>query len=163
MVSWVPQGVVIEKYKPRPDGVVLGDIETGSTVIDTENTAGFGKNAVVAILTQMEDGIQQQSLFYSTDNGYNFTPYSGNPVMPNPNPSAKPAFRDPKVMWDATSSQWVMALSEATKITFWTSTNLTTWSYKSGFSPLDSGIDLGTLECPDLYQLDIDGDPTKRT
>jgi levanbiose-producing levanase len=163
LISWLPQGVAIEKYQPNADGVVLGDIETGSAIIDLNNTAGFGENAVVAILTQMQDGIQQQSLFYSTSNGYNFTPYSQNPVMPNPNVTAKLDFRDPKVIWDNTYSQWVMVLSEASKITFYASTNLTTWVYKSTFSPLDSGIDLGILECPDLYQLDVDGDTTKRT
>jgi levanbiose-producing levanase len=30
----------------------LGDIETGSAVVDTEGSAGFGKGAVVAVLTQ---------------------------------------------------------------------------------------------------------------
>lgn len=77
--------------------MILGDIETGSAVVDTHNSAGFGRNAVVTILTQMADGLQQQSFFYSTDNGYSFTAYEGNPVMPNPNPDAKLAFRDPKI------------------------------------------------------------------
>ncbi|KAH7247370.1 glycosyl hydrolase [Fusarium redolens] len=49
MVSWTRRGVAIEKYKPNPpSGKILGDIETGSAVVDTENTAGFGKNTVVA-------------------------------------------------------------------------------------------------------------------
>ncbi|KAK9428081.1 glycosyl hydrolase [Lipomyces doorenjongii] len=160
MVTWTEHGVVIEKYQPNQNGVYLGDIETGSAVIDTDNTAGFGANAVVAILTQMADGIQQQSLFYSTDNGYTFTPFSGNPVMPNPDPTAKPAFRDPKVIWDSASAEWVMALAEGNKIGFYTSSNLKTWTYISGFFPQ---VDLGVLECPDLYQLDVDGDVTKRT
>ncbi|KAK9366098.1 glycosyl hydrolase [Lipomyces kononenkoae] len=163
MVNWTDHGVVIEKYQPTPSGVYLGDIETGSAVIDTNNTAGFGENTVVAILTQMGDGIQQQSLFYSTDNGYTFTPFPGNPVMPNPDPTAKPAFRDPKVIWDDASGQWVMALAEGDKIGFYTSSNLTTWVYSSGFIPQDSGVNLGLLECPDLYQLDVDQDPTRRT
>ncbi|KAK9322006.1 glycosyl hydrolase [Lipomyces orientalis] len=163
MVQWTQHGVVIEKYLPTPGGIYLGDIETGSAVVDTANTAGFGANAVVALLTQMGDGLQQQSLFYSTDNGYTFTPYSGNPVMPNPNPSAKPDFRDPKVIWDSASSQWVMALAEGNKIGFYTSSNLKTWAYASGFIPQNSGVDLGILECPDLYQLDVDQDPAKRT
>ncbi|KAK9343701.1 glycosyl hydrolase [Lipomyces starkeyi] len=163
MVNWTQHGVVIEKYQPTEGGVYLGDIETGSAVIDTDNTAGFGANAVVAILTQMGDGIQQQSLFYSTDNGYTFTPFSGNPVMPNPDPIAKPAFRDPKVIWDGASAQWVMALAEGNKIGFYTSSNLKTWVYTSGFIPENLGVDLGVLECPDLYQLDVDDDATKRT
>lgn len=163
LVHWTQRGVAIEKYIPNQNGVNLGDIETGSAVIDTENTAGFGLNSVIALATQMADGIQQQSLFYSTDNGNTFTPFSGNPVMPSPNPSTKPDFRDPKVIWDGARSQWVMALAEGNRIGFYTSSNLRTWVYKSGFTPEDSGVDLGLLECPDLYQLDVDEDTTKRT
>ncbi|KAH7187387.1 glycosyl hydrolase [Fusarium oxysporum] len=164
MVSWTRRGVAIEKYKPNPpSGKILGDIETGSAVVDTENTAGFGKNTVVAMLTQMADGVQQQSLFYSTDNGYSFTPYEGNPVMPNPSPSTKPAFRDPKIFWDDEAGHWAMSLAEGNKIGFYTSKDLRTWAHTSDFVPGDANVDLGTLECPDLYQIDLDGDTTKRT
>ncbi|KAH7158405.1 glycosyl hydrolase [Fusarium sp. MPI-SDFR-AT-0072] len=164
MVHWTRRGVAIEKYKPNPpSGIILGDIETGSAVVDTNNTAGFGRNAVVAIVTQMADGVQQQSLFYSTNNGYSFIPYEGNPVMPNPSPNSKPAFRDPKIIWDSKAGHWVMSLAEGSKIGFYTSIDLKTWAYISEFKPENAGVDLGILECPDLYQIDLDGDSTKRT
>ncbi|KAH7370470.1 glycosyl hydrolase [Rhexocercosporidium sp. MPI-PUGE-AT-0058] len=163
LVHWTRRSVAIDKYKPNENGVYLGDIESGSAVVDTQNTAGFGNNAVVALATQGGNGIQQQSLFYATDNGYRFTPAMGNPMMPNPNPSAKADFRDPKVIWDAERNQWVMTLGEGNKIGFYTSPNLRNWIYVSGFIPQNSGVDLGLLECPDLYQLDVDGDPNKRT
>lgn len=164
MVDWARRGVVIQKYKPNPvTGVVLGDIETGSAVVDAANTAGFGPNTVVAILTQMQDGIQQQSLFHSSDNGTTFIAYDGNPVMPSPDAAAKPAFRDPKIIWDETAGYWVIALSEGSKIGFYTSKDLKTWAYVSGFSPIDSGVDLGTLECADMYQIDLDGNTASRT
>ncbi|EXK89460.1 hypothetical protein FOQG_07559 [Fusarium oxysporum f. sp. raphani 54005] len=164
MISWTRRGVAIEKYKPNPgSGKILGDIETGSAVVDSENTTGFGKNAVVAILTQMEDGIQQQSLFYSVDNGYSFTAYEENPVMPNPDPSYKPAFRDPKIFWDDAEEHWAMSLAEVDKIGFYTSKDLKTWKYMSSFTTKDINIDLGILECPGMYQLDLDGDTEKRT
>ncbi|KAB5531264.1 glycosyl hydrolase [Coniochaeta sp. 2T2.1] len=161
MVHWTSQGVAIRKYQPNPPrGTILGDVETGSSVIDTANTAGFGQNAVVAVLTQMQDGVQQQSLFYSNNAGYTFTAYDGNPVMPNPNPSAKPAFRDPKIFWDGTAGRWVAAMAEGGKIGFYTSANLKSWTYVSGFYP--PGVDLGTLECPDVYQIDLDGNTASR-
>jgi levanbiose-producing levanase len=164
MVHWTRRGVVIEKYKPnRPNGIILGDIETGSAVVDTNNTAGFGRNAVVVVVTQMADGVQQQSLFYSTDNGYSFIPYEGNPVMPNPSPDANPAFRDPKIFWDGKAGHWVMSLAEGSKIGFYISIDLKTWAYIPEFKPENAGVDLGILECPDLYQIDLDGDSTKRT
>ncbi|KAK3489902.1 glycosyl hydrolase [Neurospora crassa] len=161
LVQWTARGVAIRKYQRNPPGgAILGDIETGSSVIDTANSAGFGPNAVVTVLTQMQDGVQQQSLFYSNDAGYTFTAYDGNPVMPNPNPSAKPAFRDPKIFWDDTAGYWVAAVAEGDKIGFYTSANLKSWTYVSGFYP--PGMDLGTLECPDVYQIDLDGNPASR-
>ncbi|SPJ78531.1 related to levanase [Fusarium torulosum] len=164
MISWTRRGVAIEKYKPNPpSGKILGDIETGSVVVDTKNTAGFGKNTIVAMVTQMADGVQQQSLFYSTDYGYSFTPYEGNPVMPNPSPSTKPAFRDPKIFWDDEAGNWAMSLAEGSRIGFYSSKDLKTWKYMSDFVPGDGDVDLGTLECPDLYQIDLDGDTVKRT
>ena len=69
-VTWKDEGVAIQKYKNG-----LGDIETGSAVVDYENTAGFGKGAVISVLTQQDKGVQRQSLFYSTDGGFTFSSY----------------------------------------------------------------------------------------
>lgn len=98
LIHWTRRGVAIEKYKPNGNGVYLGDIETGSAVVNVENTAGFGRNAVVALVTQIGDSIQQQSLFYATNNRFKFTLFLNNPVMPNPSPKTKADFRDPKVV-----------------------------------------------------------------
>lgn len=146
LVHWKDEGVAIEKY-----GNGLGDIETGSAVIDVDNTAGLGAGAVIAIMTQQADGIQRQSLFYSTDGGYTFTSYDANPVMENPGTTD---FRDPKVIWDDARQDWVLVLAEGHKIGFYTSPNLTEWTYVWGFER----DDLGTLECPDLFQMSVAGD-----
>ena len=61
-----------------------GEIFSGSAVIDWNNTAGFGKEAMVAIFTHSGSKGQVQSLAYSTDSGRTWTKYEGNPVMPNP-------------------------------------------------------------------------------
>ncbi|VII96320.1 2,6-beta-fructan 6-levanbiohydrolase (EC 3.2.1.64) [Arthrobacter sp. DR-2P] len=151
LLTWKDEGVAIEKYKNG-----LGDIETGSTVVDHGNTAGFGHGAVISLLTQQDQGVQRQSLFYSTDGGYTFTPYKGNPVMDNPGAEH---WRDPKIVWDGERSQWLMVLAEGHKIGMYTSSDLKEWHYASGFERTG----LGTLECPDLFQLDVDGDPGKRT
>ncbi|WP_233199878.1 glycoside hydrolase family 32 protein [Cryobacterium sp. N22] len=147
LVHWKDEGVAIEKYTNG-----LGDIETGSAVVDVDNTAGFGAGAVIAILTQQADGIQRQSLFYSTDGGFTFTAYEANPVMENPGTTD---FRDPKVSWDAAHERWVMVLAEGAKVGFYTSPDLIEWTYVSSFER----DDLGTLECPDLFQMSVDGDP----
>ena len=151
LVHWKDEGVAIAKYKNG-----LGDIETGSAVVDHDNSAGFGKGAVIAVMTQQDQGIQRQSLFYSTDNGYSFTGYEKNPIMENP---GEPHWRDPKIIRDEAHGQWVMALAEGAKIGMYTSTDLKDWHYSSGIERTG----LGTLECPELFQLDLDGDPSKRT
>ncbi|MFF1254135.1 glycoside hydrolase family 32 protein [Pseudarthrobacter sp. NPDC058329] len=151
LVHWKNEGVAIQKFRNG-----LGDIETGTAVVDAEGTAGFGKGAVVAILTQQHDGVQRQSLFYSTDNGYSFSSYDGNPVMENPGAEH---WRDPRIVRDDANNQWLMLLAEGHKIGFYTSKDLLQWSYVSAFER----DGLGILECPDFFQLDVNGDPARRT
>lgn len=149
LVHWVDQGVAIEKYTNG-----LGDIWTGTAVVDHENTAGFGEDAVIAIVTQQTDGVQRQSLFVSRDGGYHFEPYEGNPVMDNPGVAD---FRDPRVLWDEERERWTMLLAEHDKIGFYSSPDLKSWTYESGFATTD----LGVLECPDLFPMALDGDPER--
>lgn len=151
LVHWKNQGVAIPKFRNG-----LGDVETGSAVVDTEGTAGFGKGAVIAVLTQQHDGVQRQSLFYSTDKGYSFQAYGQNPVMENPGAEH---WRDPRIVRDDANNQWLMLLAEGHKIGFYTSKDLKQWTYVSGFGQEGLGI----LECPDFFQLDLDGDPARRT
>ena len=151
LVTWKDEGVAIHKYQNG-----LGDVETGSAVVDYENTAGFGKGAVISVLTQQDKGVQRQSLFYSTDGGFTFSSFEGNPVMENPGAEH---WRDPKIVRDEANGQWLMILAEGHKLGMYTSKDLKSWRYASSFER--SG--LGTLECPDLFQMDLDGDPSKRT
>ena len=87
LMHWTEQPVALTRDE-------LGDIFSGSAVIDKDNTAGFGANAMVALYTSA-DAKQQQSLAYSIDGGKNFTRYAGNPVIPNDDDN----LRDPKVFW----------------------------------------------------------------
>lgn len=126
-----------------------GDIWSGSAVVDTEDTAGFGAGAVVVIATQepVPDAQRQaQYLWYSTDGGRSFTAHGTEPVLPNPGVRD---FRDPKVVRDTDRSRWVLLLAENDKVGFYISENLTQWSYVSGFT--QDGI--GVLECPDLFRI----------
>lgn len=137
----------------------LGLIFSGSAVIDKNNSAGFGKNAMIAIFTHhhmdMEKAgsnvFQYQSIAYSTDRGRSFKKYEGNPVIKNPGIKD---FRDPKVRWDDQNKQWVMVLAAYDKALFYTSKNLKDWN-KSG----EFGIpgDQRLWECPDLFPLKVQG------
>lgn len=133
----------------------LGDIFSGSAVVDKDNTAGFGKDAIVAIYTSSGDH-QQQSIAYSTDGGETFKKYEGNPVIKN---TELADFRDPKVFWHEESKQWIMSLALGWQygIQFWGSKDLKNWSELGTFSTGVSRCNRGQWECPDLIQLDYNG------
>lgn len=130
----------------------LGAIFSGSAVVDVNNTAGFGKNAMVAIYTSAGK-VQAQSIAYSTDKGRTFKVYDKNPVIANP---GIPDFRDPKVFWHNESNQWVMSLATKQTITFYASANLKDWNVLSEFGD-GIGSHAGVWECPDLFPLDLNG------
>ncbi|GKZ33823.1 hypothetical protein AbraIFM66950_003907 [Aspergillus brasiliensis] len=50
-----------------------------------------------------------------------------------------------------------MSLGEGDKMGLYTSLNLKDLDYTSSLTP-DTGVNLDPLECPDLYQIDLDGD-----
>ena len=127
----------------------LGLIYTGSAVVDSANTSGFfpnQTNGVVAIYTAAGSNNQVQAIAYSTDNGYTFTQYSGNPVLEY----SEPNFRDPKVIWHDDTNQWVMvvAYSDQSEVAFYTSPNLIDWTLGSVFTYTGQGG--GATECPNI-------------
>ncbi|RPE44214.1 levanbiose-producing levanase [Streptomyces sp. Ag109_O5-1] len=144
LVSFTDHGVAVPK-----DTTPGGDLWSGSAVVDTGNTAGFGGGAVVVIVTMSPGGgtdHQEQFLYYSTDGGRTFSNYGTDPVLPNPGVAD---FRDPKVIRDEDRGRWVMALAENDKIGFYHSDDLKSWTYAGGF--VHDGI--GVLECPDLFRI----------
>ena len=128
----------------------LGDIFSGSAVIDKDNTAGFGAGTMVAFYTSASDAGQQQSMAYSTDGGKTFTRYVANPVIKNNDDRQ----RDPKVFWHADSKQWIMSLAKGWSkgIEFFGSTDMKTWSKLSTFIIELPGRPNLQWECPDLLQ-----------
>lgn len=136
----------------------LGWIFSGSAVIDKNNTAGFGKNAMVAIFTYHNDEIwkqgrkntESQGIAYSNDEGITWKKYSGNPVLNN---SGEQDFRDPKVFWNEQINKWNMVLAVGDRIKIFSSSNLKEWKWESDFKPADDLKQLGTWECPDLFSM----------
>ena len=134
----------------------MGHIFSGSSVVDKNNTAGYGKNAIIAIYTNNSTSHDEvQCLAYSTDNGRTFTKYEGNPVL-TPFDGLKD-FRDPKVFWYEKGKCWYMIVSADKETRFYKSKNLKKWTYVSSF-----GKGLGQqpcqYECPDFFQLPVNGD-----
>ncbi|MCE6998536.1 GH32 C-terminal domain-containing protein [Saccharothrix sp. S26] len=129
------------------------DLWSGSAVIDTANTAGFGAGAVVMLVTQAPAGAQAQFLWYSIDGGRTFRPHGDRPVIPN---GGRGVFRDPKVIWDAARNRWVATITEGDRIGFYTSSDLKNWTRRSDFAS-----SYGLLECPDLFQMRADDGTTR--
>ena len=138
----------------------VGHIFSGSSVVDKKNTAGFGKNAIIAIYTNNSsvNHDEVQCIAYSNDNGRTFTKYEGNPVL-TPFDGLKD-FRDPKVFWYEKGKCWYMIVSADKETRFYKSKNLKKWTYVSAF-----GKGLGQqpcqYECPDFFQLPVNGDKKK--
>ena len=137
-----------------PDG--LGAIFSGSCVVDKNNTAGFGKDAIVAFYTSA-GASQTQSMAYSLDNGRTFTKYAGNPIVT----SSARDFRDPKVFWYELTQKWIMILAVGQEMQIFSSANLKEWSYESSFGE-GQGAHGGIWECPDLIQLPVKGTDQKK-
>ena len=134
----------------------VGHIFSGSSVIDKKNTAGFGKNAIIAIYTNNSVNHDEvQCLAYSNDNGRTFTKYEGNPVL-TPFDGLKD-FRDPKVFWYEKGKCWYMIVSADKEMRLYKSKNLKKWNYVSAFGK-GIGQQPCQYECPDLFQLPVNGD-----
>jgi sucrose-6-phosphate hydrolase SacC (GH32 family) len=143
LIHWKHHDVAI-----APNG--LGTVFSGSCVIDKENTAGFGRDAIVALYTSAGSR-QVQSLAYSNDNGETFTTNSGNPVI-----AYKHESRDPNVFWNDAIGKWNLVLAGAAdrEILIFSSPDLKEWTLESHFGS-GYGCHDGVWECPDLMELPV--------
>jgi fructan beta-fructosidase len=148
----------------------LGYIFSGSVVVDHNNTTGF-KTGVDAPLVAMftyhnMDGeksgrsdYQYQGIAFSNDKGRTWTKYKGNPVIPNT--EGLKDFRDTKVFWYEKTKNWVVILAVADHVRFYNSKDLKTWTLTGTFGKTE-GAHGGVWECPDLFQIKIEGTQVKK-
>ena len=133
----------------------MGHIFSGSSVVDVDNTAGYGKGAIVAFYTSAsQKNGQIQCMAYSTDNGLTFTKYEDNPVL-TPFDGLQ-NFRDPKVFWYAPKKCWFMIVSADKEMRFYKSHNLKDWTYISAFGK-GYGAQPNQFECPDFFPMTVNG------
>ncbi len=135
----------------------LGSIFSGSSVVDHNNTAGFGKDAVIALYTSAGPS-QTQSLVWSDNDGQTFNHYEGNPVIFYGRES-----RDPNMFWYEPLQQWVLILASALdhEMLIFNSPDLKNWTLASKFGQ-GFGAQDGVWECPDLVELSVDGTNKKK-
>lgn len=141
MVNWkqvLPEGIYPHSY---------GDmVFSGSAVVDMNNTSGFKTSTNAVIVAAYTSTGRGECIAFSNDGGLTFSDYVNNPVVVHNG-------RDPHLLWYARSNYWVMALYDESGtggISFYTSPNLRQWTYRSKVN--------GYFECPDIFQLPVDGD-----
>ena len=150
LVNWQQQPVAI-----APDA--WGTMFSGSCVVDHNNTAGFGKDAIISMYTSSRTtpfggDVQAQCIAYSNDGGKTFTKYVGNPVITD----EKKDFRDPHVFWNEEAGVGNMILAAGQEMQIYSSANLKDWKYESSFGH-EYGNHGGVWECPDLMKMKVRG------
>lgn len=151
LVHWDELAVALHPDK-------IGTMFSGSAVIDYKNTSGFGEPgnpAMVALYTNASPDKQVQSVAYSLDKGRTWTKYNeGRPVIDSKSKWNSVDTRDPRVFWYKPDANWVMVLNERDGHSIYTSSDLKNWNYESHTS--------GFWECPDLFELSVDGDESNK-
>jgi fructan beta-fructosidase len=163
--SWQESGVAIPEIVT---GTETSLIFSGSAVVDNSNSSGFatqsGQVPLVAVYTANNTGSsgnaisQTQCISYSLDQGKTWTAYTKNPVLD----IGSTQFRDPKVFWYAPTQTWVMVVSkpDVDSVRIYNSPDLKNWTFKSNFGAI--GNTNQVWECPDLYQLTVEGTATQK-
>lgn len=148
MIHWQELPVALHPDK-------LGTMYSGSTVIDYQNTSGFGDGKtppMVAAYTVDNPEKEIQCIAYSLDKGRTWKKYSANPVIDSKAKWGSKDTRDPRISWYKPGNHWVMVLNERDGHSIYNSKNLKDWTFESHVT--------GFWECPDLFELPIDGDKT---
>ena len=151
LVHWEELPIAIYPYK-------FGDwVFSGSAVVDWRNTSGFKSGPDEVLVAAFTSTGRGEAIAYSNDRGRTWTDYGGNPVV-------KHSGRDPRLLWHEPAKHWVMAVydedpNEPDKdkkrcIAFYTSPDLKAWQFQSRTH--------GFFECPDLFELPVDGKADNR-
>ena len=139
----------------------LGPMFSGSAVVDTHNTSGLGTaSQPPLVLIYTAAGNPTVQCIASSTDGRTFTKYAGNPVIQQ----ITGGNRDPKVIWHEPTKKWVLVLyvelaGPKHTIHFFTSPNLRDWTLASVTEGIAGSNYL--FECPDFFELPVDGDPAK--
>jgi fructan beta-fructosidase len=124
------------------------DVYSGSAVVDANNTGGFKTGTNDVIVAAYFSTARGECIDYSNDGGLTFTDYVNNPVVVH-----SVVGRDPHMFWYAPSNYWVMAVYDGgggNGVEFYTTPDFRSWTFQSK-------IYNGFYECPDMFQLPVDG------
>ena len=146
-------------WSEKPEALypdALGKMWSGSAVVDWKNSSGFGTNGqppIVMAYTAAGD-VFGQCLAYSADGGVTFNKFFGNPIVEQ----ISYGNRDPKLFWHEPTHSWGLALwveqYHRNTVQFFTSPNLKDWTR--------GGTADDFFECPDFFELPVDGNPANK-
>lgn len=144
LVHWTELGVAFGEEQHETGS------QSGTCVIDYENTSGLSpdKNTPPMVAFWTRNDNKNHCITYSLDKGRTWKYYEKNPYLVFPE-------RDPKVFWYAPGKHWVMVMYGDSQYHIFTSKNLLEW--KDEKHPIPN-----SYECPDFFELPIDGDPNKK-
>ncbi len=126
-------------------------IESGSMVVDWNNTTGFSKDGSPPIVA-----FQSRSIAYSNDTIKSWVKTGHAPEIENSSGAG-----DPKVFWYEPENKWVLLMGVANmrKVRFFSSKDMKKWEYMSEFGPW--GATDKAWNCVDFFPLAVDGDTLK--
>lgn len=142
----------------------LGTISSGSAVVDWKNTSGLGQDGKPPlVLIYTAAGKPSAPCITSSTDGRHFTKFSGNPIVKRIGEGRN---SDPKVFWHEPTKRWVMLLyidlpGRQHTIHFLTSPNLIDWTLAS-ITKGEVAQKHFLFECPDFFELPIDGDAARK-
>ena len=139
---------------------------TGGAAVDVENTTGLGHPDKAALVFSANNGSDApneftQCVFPSIDGGMS--------VIFNPEMMFKPlpadverrggGTRDPMILWYAPEKKWVLIVYNKPKdgkdgFYFYESRDLKSWQ--------ETSVLEGMFECPNLFELPVDGNPARK-
>jgi len=158
MLHWKNLPVAIPE---QPDYMIY----SGSAVVDWQNASGLcsatekqDPSCLLAVYTAAGKDWQRQNLAFSNDRGRTWSNFARNPIAD----LKLPDFRDPKVLWYEPEKKWVMVAvtADEKKAVFFDSRDLKSWNLEGSFTSGDK--EKGQWECPDLFELAVDGDPKRK-
>ncbi|MBF0197487.1 MAG: glycoside hydrolase family 32 protein [Planctomycetes bacterium] len=153
MVNWSEQkralrsggGKGTPRHKIHPS-MGFGACFSGGANVDKDNTAGWQKGDEDVVFLVVADTSGGESIAYSNDGGKNYQFWEGNPT-------AIPG-RDAKVFWYEPGKHWVsISYINNKTMAIYNSFDLKKWTEASKIK--------GFHECPELFELHVDGDPKK--
>ncbi len=124
---------------------------SGSAHVDQNNSGGWQSGNDKTLVAAFTDTGCGEALAVSTDRGRNWEYIKENPVIDHNG-------RDPNLLWYEPGKHWVIAVYDIEEkhryIAFYKSTDLKNWERTSRIE--------GFHECPELFELPVDGDPSHK-